>query len=98
MPHLKAPAAAALLLALAGCLPAAENAGETGPAAAAQDACGAVALQSLVGTSVGELDPATLPEPRRIIFPGQAVTMDYVEGRLNVEIGADDRVARVFCG
>lgn len=67
-------------------------------AAASDDACGAAALQPLVGTSVGTLDPATLPEPRRIIFPGQAVTMDFAAERLNVEIGPDDAVARVYCG
>ena len=65
---------------------------------AAGDACGAEALQPLVGTSVGTLDPATLPEPNRVLFPGQAATTDFQDERLNVEIGADDRVARVFCG
>ncbi len=92
---------AALLLGLAGCAALTEGGGETAggaPAAAAGGDCGAAGLQELVGTSVGTLDPATLPEPRRIIFPGQAVTMDLLEERLNVEIGTDDRVARVFCG
>jgi hypothetical protein len=62
------------------------------------DACGASGRQALVGTSVGELDASALPEPRRVIFPGQPVTMDVRAERLNIEIGPDDRVARVFCG
>ena len=89
-------AGAALLATLAACAeqPAAE--GET--AAGGEDACGAAGLQSLVGTSVGALDASALPEPRRVIFPGQPVTMDFRQERLNVEIGPDDKVARVFCG
>jgi len=94
----KAPATAALLAALAGCTQMAEMAGGAGPAASGEDACGAAARQDLVGTSVGALDPATLPDPNRVIFPGQAVTMDLQAERLNVEIGPDDQVARVYCG
>jgi hypothetical protein len=67
-------------------------------ATSADDTCGAEASQGLVGTSVGELQAASLPENRRIIFPGMAVTMDFQPERINVEIGTDDRIARVFCG
>jgi len=92
-----APLAAALVLAaLAGCAQVENAASEA--ADAGEGDCGAAGLQALVGTSVGALDPATLPEPRRIIFPGQAVTMDFSADRLNVEIGTDDRVTRVYCG
>jgi hypothetical protein len=99
MNELRACAAALILVVAAACTP---KDGETqtadaGPAAG-ENACGAAELQSLVGTSVGSLDPATLPEPRRVIFFGQAVTMDFRADRLNVEIGKDDKVARVFCG
>jgi hypothetical protein len=66
--------------------------------AAAGDACGAAARQDLVGTSVGALDASTLPENRRVLFPGMAATMDFVPERLNVEVGTDDRIARVYCG
>lgn len=94
MPDFRAPAAAALLAALAACTQLAEGGG----LATGDNACGAAARQDLVGTSVGALDPATLPEPNRVIFPGQAVTMDFQAARLNVEIGSDDQVARVYCG
>jgi hypothetical protein len=89
--------AALLFGAVAGCSQQ-ENAAGGPVAATSEDACGAAQLQSLVGTSVGTLDSAALPEPRRVIFPGQPVTMDYREERLNVEIGKDDKVVRVYCG
>ena len=66
--------------------------------ARAGDLCGAEALQDLVGTSVGALEAEALPEPSRVIFPGMAVTQDFVPERLNVEVGRDDRIAQVFCG
>ena len=91
----RAVAVAALALALAACAPTGEPPAEVAMEA---DACGAGALQGLVGTSVGTLDAASLPEPRRILFPGDAATMDFAPGRLNVVIDASDRVERVFCG
>lgn len=91
-------AAAALLAALAACAQQEDGAAAETETASAENACGAAELQSLVGTSVGALDASALPEPRRVIFPGQPVTMDYRADRLNVEIGRDDKVARVYCG
>jgi hypothetical protein len=88
--------AGALLAAIAGCAQMEQAADGLAPTGG--DACGAADRQALVGTSVGTLDPATLPEGHRVIFPGQPVTMDFREERLNVEIGSDDNVARVFCG
>ena len=97
----RSAAALLLLVAAAACLPKKEAAGtpaETPPPAEGAEACGAAGLQFLVGTSVGSLDASKLPSPRRVIFPGQAVTMDFRADRLNVEIGKDDKVSRVFCG
>lgn len=96
MGDFKVVAAAALFGGLAAC--AQIGSGGDRPAAAGGDVCGASDLQNLVGTSVGTLDPSTLPEPRRIVFPGQMTTTDAVPERLNVEIGSDDLVARVYCG
>ncbi len=90
-----------LLATLAACetmQPAAEP-GETPPAqATAGDSCGAAALQGLLGRSVGDLDPSTLPENRRVLFPGMAATMDFQPGRVNVVVGTNDRIERVYCG
>jgi hypothetical protein len=97
---LRSAALGAGLVGLAACaeMPGAGG-GDPAPGGAdASGSCGAAERQDLVGTSIGALDAATLPEDRRVIFPGMAVTMDYREDRLNVEVGADDRIARVFCG
>jgi hypothetical protein len=98
MTEFKWLAAGALLAGLAACGPLVGTDGGPVDVATGDDACGAAGYQTLVGTSVGTLDPSTLPEPRRIIFPGQSVTMDLVAERFNVEIGPDDLVARVYCG
>lgn len=98
MTGLRLSTAALLLASVAACSGLTDGDAPAVDVAVADDACGAAGLQTLVGTSVGTLDPSTLPEPRRIIFPGQAVTMDLVAERLNVEIGADDQVSRVYCG
>jgi hypothetical protein len=98
MPHARAAAAALFFATLAACAPGAPGDDVAAASDPAEDACGAAARQDLVATSVGELDPATLPEPRRIIFPGQTLTQDFSAERLNVEIGPDDRIARVYCG
>jgi hypothetical protein len=89
-----------LLAALAACetVQTAIEPGETPPAQAAGDSCGAAALQGLLGRSVGDLDPATLPANRRVLFPGMAATMDYAPGRVNVVVGTNDRIERVYCG
>lgn len=34
----------------------------------------------------------------RLIPPGTAITQDYVPDRLNVELDADDRITRLWCG
>ncbi|SMO74114.1 I78 family peptidase inhibitor [Paracoccus laeviglucosivorans] len=62
-----------------------------------EDACGASRFQGLVGQSKDAVAKANLPEDARIIGPNDAVTMDFRPARLNVEIGTDDRVARVGC-
>ena len=78
------------LTGLVACLPADE--------APDADACGALALQDLVGQPEAALDGADLPEWVRVIHPGDMVTMDYLPARLNVDIGSDGRIARLHCG
>jgi hypothetical protein len=96
----KTLSALALLAVLPACetLQTATGTGETPPAQAAGDACGAAGLQSLLGSSVGDLDPATLPANSRVLFPGMGATMDYAPGRVNVVVGTNDRIERVYCG
>lgn len=64
----------------------------------AGDACGAAALQDLVGQPASVLAAMTFPAPTRVIRPGQAVTMDYNPARLNIEVNAAEIIFRVGCG
>jgi hypothetical protein len=59
--------------------------------------CGADALQGLVGQPASVLQTMRFGQETRIIRPGMAVTMDYRPDRLNIEIDASERIARVHC-
>lgn len=60
--------------------------------------CGAAGFQGLIGQPEAALSGLTLRQETRIIRPGMAVTMDFREDRLNIEIDADKRISRIFCG
>ena len=62
------------------------------------DSCGAGALQGLVGQPESALQGMRFSQPVRVIGFGMPVTMDYARGRLNIEMGPDGRIARVWCG
>lgn len=61
------------------------------------DACGASGFQFLVGQPLSVLETVTLPEPNRIIGPGQPVTADFMPTRINVSHGPDGVIGRVYC-
>ncbi|WP_134724856.1 I78 family peptidase inhibitor [Paracoccus luteus] len=61
------------------------------------DLCKAAAMQGLVGQPQSVLATMLLPAGSRVIGPNDAVTMDFRAERLNVEIGADGRIAKVAC-
>jgi hypothetical protein len=63
-----------------------------------RNACGAAALQGLVGQPEAVLASMTLTVPVRVIRPGQAVTMDFNPSRLNFDIDERGRIARIWCG
>jgi hypothetical protein len=63
-----------------------------------QNACGAEALQGLVGQSARVLETMRFSQDVRVLQPGTAVTMDFSPTRLNIEIDAAERIVRVFCG
>ncbi len=60
--------------------------------------CGAADLQGLVGQPASVLQTMRFGGPVRIIRPGEAVTMDYSESRLNIIINRSDRIESVTCG
>jgi len=72
-------------------------AGATPPAGAA-GSCGAEAFQGLVGQPESRLADLTLPAGTRVIHPTDRITMDKRADRLNVDIDAQGRIARVHCG
>ncbi|MGA0541023.1 I78 family peptidase inhibitor [Neotabrizicola sp. VNH66] len=71
---------------------------EVPPTVPAEDACGASALQGLVGQPRTVLATMRFGQTTRIIEPGMAVTMDYQAGRLNIWIAENGRIERVSCG
>ncbi|HEX9857282.1 MAG TPA: I78 family peptidase inhibitor [Paracoccaceae bacterium] len=87
---------AGLALALAACTPEAEAPGPGLPPA--DDACGAAALQGLVGQPAAVLEAMTFGPATRVLRPGMAVTMDYSAERLNIEVDAAETIIRVSCG
>jgi hypothetical protein len=47
---------------------------------------------------VGDPAPKSLPPPNRIIPEGASYTMNYVAGRLNIEVATDGKIVRAWCG
>jgi hypothetical protein len=87
----------ALPLALIACVEAAPpNPSPVDPLPPA-NACGADALQDLVGQTAKRLETMRFGQEVRILRPGMAVTADYVPTRLNIEIDAAETIVRVSC-
>lgn len=61
------------------------------------DACNASSYQGLVGQPAAVLSQMQFPIGSRVIGPNDAVTADFMASRLNVEIGENDRIARISC-
>ncbi len=62
------------------------------------DTCQRAAHVPLIGTEGSAIEQSSLPAGTRIICHNCAVTLDYRADRLNLELGADGRVANVRCG
>ena len=62
------------------------------------DTCGAAALQGLVGQPQSVLQTMRFAQTVRVIQPGMMVTQDFSPDRLNIGVGPDGRIARVWCG
>lgn len=81
------------LLALAACV----DPTVTPPAEPDTDQCNAASLNGLVGQSSSVLRTMMLPAGTRVINAGDPVTMDFRPDRMNIEIGIDQRIAKVAC-
>lgn len=84
-----------VLILVIGCAP---TQGTEFPGLGGADECGASALSDWVGRPVSALIGADFGRPTRIIQPGEAVTMDFSPERINFDIDANGRIARVWCG
>ncbi|SDE60873.1 I78 family peptidase inhibitor [Limimaricola pyoseonensis] len=63
-----------------------------------EDSCAAAPYARLIGQDATALERELILRPVRVIRPGDAVTMDFLPTRLNFEIDAAGRIARIFCG
>ncbi|WP_343116448.1 I78 family peptidase inhibitor [Ostreiculturibacter nitratireducens] len=68
------------------------------PVPVAPRVCEAGDLQYLVGRPEWALEGMVFAGPVRLIRPGTAITMDYRQERLNIEIGRTGRIIQVYCG
>lgn len=91
-------AAAALLLSACVQAPSQPRPLPPQPDPPAADACGAGALQGLVGQPDTVLQTMRFSQQVRVIRPGMAVTMDFSPERLNIQIDREGRISRVSCG
>lgn len=64
----------------------------------AEDACGASALQDLVGENISALPSFPAEKRVRVIAPDSAVTMDHAPSRLNVTHDRENVILHVYCG
>jgi hypothetical protein len=91
-----ATAALGAFLFLVACMP--EDPATDPVALPSEDACGAAALQSLVGQPIADQDFSGIGAARRIMADGSPMTMDYRADRLNVTHDAQGRITRIWCG
>lgn len=83
--------AALALPALAACAVVQAEGGDLAP-------CDAQHLAVLIGEPAEKLEEVPLPEPTRIVRPGEAVTMEHLPGRLTVRIGPRGLIQEMRCG
>lgn len=86
----------ALALVLAACQPAPVEAPR--PGVPGLSSCGGEPALKLIGQPVGKLPATGDWGTLRVIWPGMAVTEDYSETRLNVEVDADGMILNATCG
>lgn len=68
------------------------------PETAASDSCGAAGLRGLIGQPETALKGLALPQPNRVLHPGQPATMDYSATRLNLMIDSKGLISNLYCG
>ncbi|MBO9711879.1 I78 family peptidase inhibitor [Sphingomonas sp.] len=90
------------LFALTGCIPPAPP--EAAPAPLPPGKCDATGVQAHVGANIsthGLVDSIVRQSGSRnarVIHPGQMVTMDFREDRVNVRVDGDGKILSINCG
>jgi hypothetical protein len=91
--------AAVAALGLQACVPQGGAGGGTVVPSTAPDACGAAALQDLVGRPITDFEAMSMgPKTLRVLRPGDAMTLDFSETRLNVDVDQNGNISRIWCG
>lgn len=73
--------------------------GGFGGSAEFSDSCNARSQQGLVGDRINDMASLSLAAPKvRIIDPGDSVTQDQQDDRLNIVRDGNGVVTRVYCG
>ena len=62
------------------------------------DPCGAQSVQALVGQPESVFFSMSLPDDTRFLGPGEVVTLEFDEDRLNFAIDDAGRINRAYCG
>ncbi len=88
--------AASLLLTVSACSPDSPYASK--PLTENTDACGAKALQDLMGKPASVLKTMKFAVETRVIRPTDAMTMDRRLERLNIAISDKEEIVGVACG
>ena len=83
---------------LAACVPQPEEPVVNIPVAPAEDSCGAVPLQDLVGQDRAVLSGMRFAQVLRVYEEGQPVTMDLNPERLNIQYSKRGKIQSVTCG
>jgi hypothetical protein len=89
---------AAFIGALAGCISIEVNEQTDLRPPGGAATCDVARYQYLIGQSEADIDRSHLPQSFRIICASCMVTMDHSPNRLNIHLGADNRVGSVRCG
>ncbi len=75
-----------------------EDYARTGSSPIAADTCHMAEHRNLIGVERGAIDSANLPEGTRVICFGCASPRMDTPTRLNLQLGADQKVAGLRCG
>jgi hypothetical protein len=97
------PFASLLTFSLSACATPPPNVRTGGPLPPQRDACTAEAANAWVGQAasdevVEQARRAAHADVARVLRPGQVVTMEYREGRLNLDVDERNVIVRVRCG